>query len=235
MNRFPSKSNSLHFLKSLGVEIGTVLDVGTHEQTPELRLAFPAQRHILFEPAEEFYPAIAKHYEGLNYELVKAAVSNSDGVGRLKKTAIDGGDVSHSTLVWGDSASDTDVATIRLDTFLQARNEPKPYLLKIDVDGFEIPILEGTEGAWGDIDCVIIEATQVTFLERLQFVISRGFRLFDIVDQCYYSGVFSQADLVFVADRVFQRNAALRPWETQEFAWSKWIPVASFESSINPE
>jgi FkbM family methyltransferase len=233
MKRFPSKTNSLRALKRLGVEFGTVLDVGVHEQTPELRLEFPQLRHLLFEPASEFFPKIQENYAGTNYELIPAAVSNTDGDGRLKKVSIDGGDVSHSSLVWGDMDADVTVETIRLDTFLKARNEPKPYLLKVDVDGFELPILEGAEGIWDDISCIIVEATQTTFLQRMEFIVSRGFQLFDIIDTCYYYGVFSQSDLVFVSQKVVDKLPRLRPWETEPFTWDQWEPVAGLENLVN--
>ncbi len=235
MFRFPSKTNALEFLKEIGVTFGTILDVGTHAETPELKAVFPETKHLLFEPASEFFSKIAANYAGLNTELVPVAVSDSDGQGRLKKIAIDGGEISHSTLVY---SSDTeaeaiiDISTIRLDTFLSKRNEHKPYLLKVDVDGFEIPILRGAEGIWSDIDCIIVEATADTFLERLQFIIERNFILIDIVDQCYYAGVFSQVDLIFISKRLQQLNPRLRPWQTEEFGWEKWMPVASYEGHI---
>lgn len=232
--RFPSKSNALKFLKDVGVDFGTIIDVGTHAETPELRLAFPDKKHLLFEPVEEFFPKIAVNYSGLDWELVPVAVSNCDGTAKLQKIAISGDEISHSKLQSEASSDETlfEVPTVRLDTFLASRSDPRPFLLKVDVDGFEIPILQGAEGLWDAIDCVIVEATAETFLERLQFVSSKGFKLIDIVDQCYYSGVFSQADLVMVSERVWRSNDHLRPWTTQEFAWNKWVPIASFENSV---
>ncbi|MBY0611197.1 MAG: FkbM family methyltransferase [Beijerinckiaceae bacterium] len=241
MFRFPSKTNALAFLNSIGVEFGSILDVGTHAETPELRAAFPTKRHILFEPAEEFFPRIAANYSGLNFELVPVAVSDVDGVGRLRKVAISDNEISHSMLDFSpenpeaDAASPvktlgrSDIKTIRLDTFMKHRTDPQPYLLKIDVDGYEVPILRGAEGIWDRIDCVIIEATADTFLERFQEVAKHGFHLFDIIETCYYAGVFSQADLVFVSDRLRRANPRLRPWETESFAWEKWVPITSYE------
>ncbi len=242
MFRFPSKTNALAFLNSIGVEFGSILDVGTHAETRELRMAFPTKKHILFEPAEEFFPKIAANYSGLDWELVPVAVSNVDGMGRLRKIAISDGEISHAMLDFSpedepgaESVSSvktlgrTDIPTIRLDSFMQNRNDPLPYLLKVDVDGFEIPILEGAEGIWDRIDCVIVEATTDTFLDRFQQVAKRGFHLFDIIDTCYYSGVFSQADLIFISDRLRKSNPRLRPWETETFAWEKWVPVSNYE------
>ncbi|WP_198157555.1 FkbM family methyltransferase [Methylobacterium nodulans] len=225
--------NALKHLADIGVTFGTIIDVGTHAETPELRAMFPNQKHLLFEPAEEFFPKIAVNYAGMNYELFPLAVSDSDGEGKLKKIAISGDEISHSTLSSEDvTANLTNVCTARLDTLLRDRNDPQPYLLKIDVDGFEMPILRGVDGIWDRVDCVIIEATMETFAERLSFIQQRNFRIFDIVDQCYYSGVFSQADLVMVSDRLVKQHSRLRPWETEEFAWEKWVPVPSYEAVV---
>jgi FkbM family methyltransferase len=241
MQRFPSKSNLLRFLNDIGVTFGTIVDVGTHAETPELKRAFPNNRHVLFEPAEEFFPKIQENYSGLNWELFPVAVSDSDGAGRLRKVAITGGEISHSKLDYNATDSEArlegdlgifDVPTVRLDTFFLGRNEPKPYLLKVDVDGFEMPILRGAEGIWDDIDLVIIEATYDTLLERLEYIARRGFHLLDIVDQCYYAGTLSQVDLVLVSDRLRGTNPRLRPWETETFAWEKWIPVANHEALL---
>jgi FkbM family methyltransferase len=222
----------LHFLREAHVPVGTVIDVGAHEQTVELREQFPDLRHILFEPVTEFHDALRRNYVGMDYVLVSAALSNQEGTGQLSKIRIDGGQISHSSLTGKAGNGETEaVTTLRLDTFMKSRDDPKPYLLKLDVDGFEIPIMQGTEGIWDDISCVIVEATLDSFAERMNYVLSKGFKLFDIVDQCYYYNMFSQADLVFLAERLMD-NPNLRPWQTKTFTWKEWVPVASFEGII---
>lgn len=229
MLRYPAKANLLAFLQEIGVPIGTILDVGAHEQTEDLRLAFPDKRHILFEPAVEFHPALARNYAQVDHVVVPFALSSSNGEGALMKLRIDGGELSHAKLVDSNSGEATEtIKTIRLDTFMANRSDVAPYLLKVDVDGYEIPILEGAEGILPDVSVVVIEATTDTLAERLNFLLARGFRLFDIIDQCYYYGVMSQVDLVLIAER-FYVNANLRPWETKPFSWDKWVPMASFE------
>jgi FkbM family methyltransferase len=228
---FPAKTNALRRLKAAGLQIGTVLDVGAHEQTVELRLEFPTVKHVLFEPASDFHPKIRENYAGMDYDLVPLAVSNRDGVGLLKKFDIDGGGVSHATLVNPSVEGTLSVPTQRLDTFLGRHSYRGPFLLKIDVDGYEIPILESLGSFAAQVACVIMEATKDTFVERLNALASRGFQLIDIVDPCYYAGVFSQADIICVAPSV-AALPALRPWETVEFGWEKWVPVASFEGLV---
>src|SRR5271156_4015849 len=96
MTRFPSKTNALRFLREVGVPIGTILDVGAHAETVELRLVFPDKRHILFEPAVEFHAALQKNYAEMDYQVIPMALSDQDGQGSLRKVAIDGGNISHA-------------------------------------------------------------------------------------------------------------------------------------------
>lgn len=231
MHPYPSKLNALRRLQKCGLEIGTVIDVGVHEQTLELRQAFPDIHHILFEPAEDFHDRIAQNYDGMSWELVAKAVSDQNDGGQLKKFDIDGGGVSHSALVDPTVEGTLSVETIRLDTFLEGRPDKKPYLLKIDVDGYEVPIMRGLGAAAADVACLIVEATRETFVERINAAAALGFQLIDIIDTCYYYGVFSQADLIFVSSTV-ANLPDMRPWQTKEFTWNQWVPIASFEGYI---
>ncbi|MCI0467960.1 MAG: FkbM family methyltransferase [Beijerinckiaceae bacterium] len=230
--RYPAKANTLRFFRAAGLPAGTVIDVGVQEETAELRQAFPDLRHILFEPVAEFHPALHRNYAGMDYVLVPAALSDRDGTEYLHKYAIDGGKISHSTLVDERSGEAVKtVAAMRLDSFMKGRADPKPYLLKLDVDGLEIEILRGAEGIWDDIGCIIIEANRLNIAERLNFLLSKRFKLFDIVDHCYYHGVFIQVDLVFAAEALMD-NPNLRPWETKKFDWNEWVPAAGFEAAV---
>jgi FkbM family methyltransferase len=232
MVRYPSKADMLRFLRGVGIPVSTIIDVGAHEETLELRQAFPDLRHILFEPASEFHDALRTNYASMDYVLVPAALSDQEGRGYLHKIAIDGNKISHSWLV--DEASDGSheiVTTMRLDSFMSTRDDAKPYLLKLDVDGLEIPIMQGSEGIWDDVSCVIVEATIASFAERMNYLLAKGFKLFDIVDHCYYYGMFSQVDLVFVAEKHWE-NPDLRPWETKKFTWEQYVHVADFEGIV---
>jgi hypothetical protein len=49
-------------LKALGVEFGSILDVGVSEDTPSLRVAFPGLQHYLFEAVAAHFPSKEKNY-----------------------------------------------------------------------------------------------------------------------------------------------------------------------------
>ena len=97
---------SLSKLKSTGIDISTIIDVGVQHCTPVLMKLFREQHHVLFEPVEEYYSHIRNNYSDLPYTLVDAAVSDQNAELLLhteKKTR--GDEISHSYIVRRPSTS----------------------------------------------------------------------------------------------------------------------------------
>ena len=200
--RRPTKTDCLQHLIQNGMFIETVLDVGILDDTAPLRQVFSNCKQFLFEPVEEFHPKIRENYRGVDFELIGAAASNSDGVVSLAtRSILSHADISHSGMQdAGAPESDNvrKVESVRLDTFVQSKGLTGNILLKVDVDGAELKVLEGASSVFPLIDVVIVEASRTFCFERFEFLHRNGFGLFDIVDLCYYKGFFHQADLVFL-------------------------------------
>lgn len=244
--RIPEMHNTLQTLLALGVEVKSILDVGVLHGTDALMQTFPHLRHHLFEPIDEHFETIRKNYAGMDYQLHHVALSGSDGEAWQIGLCNDGsGRITHSQI------SDTPVApgrqpalsgreghddrTIvdcrpirkaRLDTLVAQLQAPTPYLLKIDVDGHEIPILEGAVDTLKQASVVVIEATAGTLLARGQFLAEHGFQLFDIVDFAYYAGVLHQVDLIFVRRDLVDGSPKLHPMQLKPFRPDQWYPVS---------
>lgn len=205
--RSPLKKESLAILKERGVPVGTILDVGVQTGTFELISAFPDLKHMLFEPVEEFFPAIEKNYARVPHELVKAAISDETGSVTLKTSRkLQGMDISHSSMVFGDAPEGTETRTVpmaRLDDLLKDRQLPGPYLLKIDIDGHEMRALKGAAETLKKCSVVIVECVHSTLPQRMTHVLNAGFRLFDLAEPCYYDKVFWQCDAIFLRKDVF--------------------------------
>lgn len=231
MNRFPSKLNALNFLRSVKIPIGCVIDVGIQTSTPELMLAFPDLKHVLFEPVAQYEENIRKAYAGFDYELYRVAVSDNDGRLALRLDRADSsGKITHSQLVGPIPTENTvEIETVRLSTFLTRHSYPTPYLVKIDVDGHELAILRGLKGIEKDISCLVLEAPIVTIAERVASASALGFVLFDIVDLAYYRGVMWQVDLIFVSKVAIADNPRLRPMEQKPLDWSAWFNLSRTE------
>jgi FkbM family methyltransferase len=215
----------MRLLLQSGLKISTILDVGVQFQTKELRENFVSAKHVLFEPVREYHDEIRRHYAGRDYELFEIALSDETGRANLQVFDITGsGSISHSSLKAGGEAGGRDIASVRLDDFMQTRNYADPYLLKIDVDGNELKILAGAVNTLRQCMCVVVECpislNDGLFFERAQFLRNQGFSLWDIVDFCYYKDQLSQVDLVFIRNDV--KLASYSPWTEGPFDVTRW-------------
>ena len=210
--RKPTKDQSLEILKKRGVPVATILDVGVQHGTLELMKAFPDIKHLLFEPVEEFYPRIEKSYAKFDHDLIKMAISDEVGSVPLKTSKkLSGMDISHSTMVFDNTVGQQDVRTVEmstLDKILAGRNEKKPYLLKIDIDGHEMRALRGATETLKNSSVVIVECVHSALPERVNYVLNAGFRLFDLAEPCYYDSVFWQCDAIFLRKDIFREKFA---------------------------
>lgn len=201
MSRRPIKEQCLDLIKSRGIEFNTILDVGILTGTPELIKAFPDRHHVLFEPVIEFEAAIKEAYHGISYELVNCAISNDDGEVTLEtKSVIAGVDISHSSIIEGPAASSSHrtVPMFKLDSFLSNYPRQGPYLLKIDIDGHELKVIEGAHLTLEQTAIVIIEADYASIAERIHALQHHGFEILDLVEPCYYDDAFWQCDIIMI-------------------------------------
>lgn len=236
IERVPVMNSVLNALSELGVEIQAILDIGVLHGTPPLMQKFPNLKHYLFEPIDDHFDVIRENYKSLDYQLFHVALSESDGQAWQNSFCIDGsGRITHSHISDKPLDSKDDprliksqqVPMARLDTMMADLNVPAPCLLKIDVDGHEIPILEGARETLKNASVVVIEATARSFLDRANFLSKQGFALFDIVDFAYYSGVLHQVDIIFVRKEIIDANERMRPMSKPPFRPSHWYQVSA--------
>lgn len=216
---------SLRLLRSLELPIDTILDVGVQHATPSLIEVFPDKRHILFEPIDDYFNQITRNYSSVDYELVNAAVCDVDGTVTLhseRKTL--GNEISHSWIVQKVTENSRIVDSIRLDTFLSKQNRLGSYLLKIDVEGSDIPasILQGGLKTLGETSVVVIEMTVDRFMQRAKLLDQAGFDIWDVVDLCYYGDCLWQFDAIFVSRQCKKDIPSLRPIHQMPFRPELW-------------
>ena len=210
MMRSPKKKEALEILRERGVEVKTVLDVGVQHSTPELIESFPDAHHILFEPVEEYFKVIRQEYANYSYELVNVAVSDEAGTIPLKVSRkLQGMDISHSTMVFdqqNDQSETRPVSMVKLDDFMASSSAVAPFLLKIDIDGHELKALRGSVETLSRCSVVIVECVHNALPQRIEFLLKRGFRLFDLVEPAYFDGVFWQCDAIFIREPIFREK-----------------------------
>jgi FkbM family methyltransferase len=200
---------SLALLRHLNVPINTIIDVGVQYSTPFLKNMFRDKLHILFEPCSDYWNKIEESYKDIKHILYKIALFKEDKKVNLKQN----GELFRITD--NKEIGLIEVQANKLDTILKDTNFEKPYLLKIDVDGAELEILEGAQETLKDCSTILIEAHPRDYLERCNAIEKYGFKLFDIVDFRYYDNRLSQFDLVFI-------KKDLLPHKKQKFDITKW-------------
>lgn len=211
--RSPDKHQSLRVLRDRGVPVETIIDVGVLYGTPELIETYPDKLHVLFEPVAEFNRAIEARYASIPHVLENLAVSDADGETRLElRSIIPGMDISHSNIARSDAVEDgrryRTVPMTTLDSYFAARPQPGPFFFKLDVDGFEMPILQGARETLRNSSVVMVETPKHQFVERIRFVEAAGFELYDLAEPCYYDSSFWQCDAIFLRRDVHRQYFA---------------------------
>ncbi len=223
MRRAPDKAQSLQMLIDRGVPMPTILDVGVLQGTPELIKAFPSAYHVLFEPVAEFQPAIEAAYQATPHILVNAAVSNSSGETTLAlDSIIEGVEISHSTMLdlAGESGLiERTVTMITVDDWVAVHAPPSPFLLKIDIDGHELRVLEGARETLKRTSVVMIETPVRQMAARIDALDALGFDLFDLIEPVYYDGALWQCDALMISRDI--KDAYFADL-TKGFDLSKW-------------
>jgi FkbM family methyltransferase len=150
----------LKWMMSHVVRGGTFLDVGSSVGTMTVVMAteFGAEIKIAaFEPARQARRLLKRTLERnrlVGVEVLPNAVSNTPGIVAFSEYSYDetcdtpwlpDASAIHSQLIDDSRAVRYDVETITLDAFCSARGLlNSPTVVKIDVEGFEVQVLEGS-------------------------------------------------------------------------------------------
>lgn len=232
MKRNAFISQSLKILRQQLDLQGDILDVGVQEATPTLQAAFPASRHILFEPVAEYHAEIRKRYRDYSYLLFGEAVSDVDGTTFLMPVRqTRGEDVSHSYIIEDEQVGSRPIRSTTIDSVVDRANL-SPSMLKIDVEGADIPtrILKGARKTVKSIPVIMIEMTMPKFAER-HAEVCETHQLWDLCDLSYYGNVLWQFDAIYLRHDLLARTPALSPM-TDDRPFNPEIWQAGFEPGM---
>lgn len=198
-------NGSLVCVKNLGFYPKTVIDVGAGLGTFPLYETFPHSHHLLIEPIAEHEPYLAQICRHLkSAEYIIAAASRTSGISQLQV----GQELIYSTLI-NSTGSDSsnpylrNIQTITLDEICQQRQLEGPYLIKVDVDGRDVEVLEGATRILKETEYLVIEATLFGQIHAaIDFMKSQGFAIYDILEPSYrpFDTALWQVDLAFVKE-----------------------------------
>jgi FkbM family methyltransferase len=200
---------ALAHLRARGLEPATVIDVGVGYGTIPLYEAFPSARLVLIEPLAEFGAALDGLARTYGAELVKAAAGAAPGTATMHVSPyLEGSSLLVENVdIGGMSAREVPMVTI--DATCERSGLRGPFLLKVDVQGGELEVLDGTAATLLATEAVILEVSLFRFMEGgpdladvVAYMKARGFVAYDIwgghlrpLDRS-----LAQVDMVFVRE-----------------------------------
>jgi FkbM family methyltransferase len=193
-------------VKTKGFVPDLIFDVGAHRGL-WTRLAigvFPNARAVMIEPQTEMTELSELSRSG-RHEWIRAGAGARTGHAML-------GVYGNSDLVGSSYVADhlppggmwRRTSIVTLDSLANARRIPE--LVKIDVQGFELEVLRGSEALFGSTELFIVEVNFFRFDKRIslvsevvRFMADRGYEIYDVAEilQRPRDGALGQADIAF--------------------------------------
>jgi FkbM family methyltransferase len=203
--------DALAHIKQRGFEPSTVIDVGVADGTQGLYETFPSSAHLLVEPLSEYESALMKISRKYHAAYVLAAAAEKAGRTTLKVKSR----LYMSSILDYSAGPPTDsferiVPTVTLDDLCEARRLSGPYLVKVDVQGAELNVIEGATRILRETEYVVLELSlgdyivgSPQFFDVVNYMKGRGFVVYDIFGGWLSatSGALVQVDLAFVKEK----------------------------------
>jgi FkbM family methyltransferase len=206
----------MSFLKGVGFNPATIIDVGVAQGTAGLYEHFPEAQILLIDPvpgSEPFMKALCEKYPRASYHTVAAGAFRGRTMFSIDPA------VSGSRLVDAVGShgfgQDVEVEVAPINELVRETGAKGPYVIKADTEGAELFVLEGATEILAETELLILE-TRVApigkapeLFETLAFLDRWGFATFDIIDRNYNdaAGFLKQFDLVAVKkDGPFRRR-----------------------------
>lgn len=204
----------LRQIREAGFAPATVIDVGAAMGmfSRTCHAVFPQANYLLIEPLEEFLPSLTKVSRDLPGTRFKLAAATAYGDSTTLNVHADllGSSLYRETEEGSDvNGAPRQVHTIKLDQWVEEQGGMPPYLMKIDVQGAELDVLEGGQTILADTEVVILEVSLFRFFQRrpvfqevLEYMKAKGFAPYDLLGLQYrpIDDALSQVDVVFVKE-----------------------------------
>jgi len=199
-----------HVLR-LGYNPQTVIDVGVAKGTFVLYETFPNATHLLIEPLKEFEDALKDISCKYNAEYVIAAASSKLGTIVINVHI----EELHGSSIYNESEGShldgipREVPAVTIDDLCREKNLIGPYLIKVDVQGAELEVLNGATRILGDTELIVLEVSLFQLLENapqfydiVSYMKEHGFVAYDIfgTKNRPFDNSLAQIDMAFVKE-----------------------------------
>ena len=194
----------------------TILDVGanTGQFAKKIRNLFPTSTIISFEPILEVYSKLVENFKGdSNFQSFNFALGDSEG-----KTTFNLNEFSDSSSMlklsehkqhfdFARQETEISINIKRLDEVLNVENLQKPYLVKLDVQGFEDKVIDGGKKIIEEAAMIITEVSfydlyegQPKFNTIYEKILALGFEYVGNYEQLNspVNNKVLQADAIFI-------------------------------------
>ncbi len=244
----------LHFLDAKGFKCTTIFDIGAYkgQWTEEALAVFPGAGIIMFEPLKEMKGTLDKFcaaHEGARWFNV--ALGKKSGTGELIVKPSESG--SYCTPEPMKSVPEIFerrvVETRTIDDLIREWEIALPELVKIDVQGFELEVLEGASKLFAKTEVFILEVSLYRFLgphhplfsEIIFYMEKKGYVLYDIISfhRRSVDHALGQLDACFVKQDSYLRERVplKKPFEWDWFRrWEKdEVNIVWADGFLRPE
>jgi FkbM family methyltransferase len=210
---------ALQQIRDVGFIPDFIIDVGTAGGTHAILAVFRKAFYIWIEPLKEFEPKIQKLQRKFSGDYYICAAGSTAG----KLSIHVHPDLVGSSLLEEEDGIKADgvpreIDVITLDSLLDkypaVRN--KRTLLKLDVQGFELEVLDGAANLLNLCEAILLEVSMFKFQKNapdfydvIVFMRKKGFVLYDIFDGLNrpLDNALAQKDLLFVKENGFFRQS----------------------------
>jgi FkbM family methyltransferase len=232
---------SFDLLKANGFAPRTLFDIGVATGTTGFYQTFEDVKYVLVDPlaeSEPFMRDICQRFPGAIYELAAAGAAPGEA-----SFGVEPG-LSGSSFFRKDGDKRT-VPMITLDDLVEKHALEAPFLVKLDVQGYELEVLRGFERHIAKAEVIVSEtgfwsdrkkSGPAPFHELVAFMAARDFMLYDIAGLARRprDGALAEADLVFVRrDSKLREHASYRtPEQVAERQREKAAKFASQKARI---
>lgn len=200
---------ALERLKKVGFAPDLIIDVGAAagQWCKNAIAVYGTETNVVFfEPIPQQLARLKTNIAnwGLsNYEIVPAVAGATSGQIKFNVSA----DLDGSGVYGFEDENTINCEVKSVDEVLAQKYKPKSCLLKLDTHGYEIPIFEGSKETLKNTEAIVVEVygfyvapDSKLFHEVSQYLLNRGYRLFDIIDilRRPKDGAFWQCDAIFL-------------------------------------
>ena len=203
---------SYSLIREQGFNPQTVIDVGVASGTMELYSVFPDSYFLLIEPLKEFesdLKSILKRYRG-SYILAAAGSSSGHVTFNVHDNHLGGSSLYKETMGPQADGHEVTVPMIRIDDIVKDKQLARPYLIKADVQGAELDMLDGAQQAMVEAEVIVLEVFLFEFMKGAPqffdvvfYMKNRGFVAYDIILEWNrpLDNALGQIEIVFVKDK----------------------------------